>query len=195
MMTWEVAIVTIPSREHAARDSRRCKECVLGLQKLTPKKAAFLAAFPQVGSIAKAAAIAGVSRQAHYKWHAEDEEYRKTFATAKEEAIDELEYQAHRRAVDGIERLKFDAKGRPFIDPRTGQPYVEHVYSDNLLMFLMKALAPHKYRERSGVNFGDQVELNLTVRMEQLQRIMEDIGRADRSGNSRLKRRTVEGNR
>jgi hypothetical protein len=43
--------------------------------------------------------------------------------------------------------LKF-YKGKPIIDPETKKPYFEHEYSDNLLMFLLKAAKPDKYKDR-----------------------------------------------
>jgi len=39
---------------------------------------------------------------------------------------------------EGVRRLKFH-QGKPVIDPETGKPYYEHVYSDLLLIFRLKA--------------------------------------------------------
>jgi hypothetical protein len=165
-----------------------------GLQKVTPKKTAFLAAFTKVASISKAAKLAGVSRQAHYKWHGEDEVYRSAFAAAKSEALMVLEDEMMRRAIHGVERLKFDAKGRPIMDPRTGKPYVEHAYSDNLAMFLAKSLAPDKYREHSHVTLNGHTNVTLTARMNQLQKMINEIGDGDRTQTNELKRKVAERN-
>ena len=71
-------------------------------------------------------------------------------------ATEVLEAEARRRAVTGVRRLKFD-KGQAIIDPETGEPYVELDYSDVLLIFLLKARAPEKYREnQNGQQQGAQ---------------------------------------
>lgn len=58
-----------------------------------------------------------------------------------------LELEARRRACEGVERKKFH-QGEPVIDPVTGKHYVEREYSDILLICLLKAHRPKKYRER-----------------------------------------------
>ena len=42
---------------------------------------------------------------------------------------------------------KFSPKGEPIIDPRTGEQYYEHVHSDLLAIFMLKAAKPGKYRD------------------------------------------------
>ena len=80
--------------------------------------------------------------------------YRNTvpaFAKAWEEAMDVscdlLEEEARRRAYEGLERKKFNRSGKPIKDPATRRQYVEREYSDTLLIFLLKAHRPDKYRE------------------------------------------------
>lgn len=68
-------------------------------------------------------------------------------------AIQALEDAARIRALEGVPRLVFYA-GQAVIDPRTGQPYVIKEYSDHLLMFLLRALRPHVYRERFDPSMG-----------------------------------------
>ncbi len=78
---------------------------------------------------------------------AEGEAYREAFEEAQEMACDAFEYEARRRAIEGVKRFKFH-NGKPIIDPETGQPYFEYEYSDTLLIFLLKGAMPEKYRER-----------------------------------------------
>jgi hypothetical protein len=59
---------------------------------------------------------------------------------ATDEACDVLEAEAWRRAVDGVDRPIFQ---------RGEQVGVERVYSDNLMVQLLKAHRPEKYRERT----------------------------------------------
>jgi len=110
------------------------------------KKIAFLAAFAQTGNIRRAAESSGCSRAAHYKW-LDGAEYAKAFAVAQEEAADRLEEEARRRAVEGLRRYKFH-QGLPVMDPETGTAYIEHEYSDVLLMFLLKGARPDKFAQR-----------------------------------------------
>ena len=46
-------------------------------------------------------------------------------------------------------------KGQPIIDPETNRPYVEHEYSDGLLLALLKAHRPGKFREKIDAKQGD----------------------------------------
>ena len=114
---------------------------------LHPKKRAFLAAYSQLGNISAAARIAGISRQAHYEWLAEDEgDYRMAFGHAREDAIEAMEAEARRRAVLGVSRKKlFFHQGE-----QCGE-LEEFEYSDLLLMFLLKAARPDVYRDRQSI--------------------------------------------
>ncbi len=137
------------------------------------KKRAFLGAYAECGSVAKAAKTAGISRRSHQLWMKASgpgaDAYREAFAEAHEMACDMLEAEARTRAVEGTRRYKF-YRGRPILDPRTGEPYFEHDYSDTLLIFLLKGARPEKYRERyehSGPDGGP-------IQMSQYARIVED---------------------
>lgn len=80
-----------------------------------------------------------------------DENYRKCFEEATDEAADLLEEEARRRAVEGVFRFKFDKNGNPLVDPRTSEPYQELEYSDTLLIFLLKGARPEKFCDRQRV--------------------------------------------
>ena len=112
------------------------------------KKAKFLAAFVETATIRGAVRASGVDDETHYNWLRKDPEYVKRFEEAERKSIKAMEAEGRRRAIEGVRRLKFDKSGAPIIDPETGQPYVEHAYSDTLLIFLLKGAAPEKYRER-----------------------------------------------
>jgi hypothetical protein len=114
------------------------------------KQRAFLAAYAKCGNITRAAALAKVARSRHYEWLS-DPDYEAAFAAAGEEACDLLEAEARRRAVDGIEEpvvyqgelsVRRDSLGR-----RTAHPLTIRRYSDVLLIFLLKAQRPDKYRD------------------------------------------------
>src|SRR5688572_482608 len=94
----------------------------------TPKMAAFLAAFAETGNVSDACRISGVSRQSHYRWLAANKGYAAAFGDAREDARDNLEREARRRAVEGVEKPLY-YQGKPYGTTRT--------YSDTLLIFLM----------------------------------------------------------
>lgn len=76
---------------------------------------------------------------------------------ALEQAADNFEAEAKRRAIDGMVRFKFKRNGEPLLDPRTNQPYYELDYSDTLLIFMLKGMRPQKYRENHRLEHaGDQ---------------------------------------
>lgn len=90
----------------------------------------------------------------HYRWMREDPEYKAEFALAHEEAIQCLEDEAVRRAHEGLEEplvyqgqftyASYNKKTKKGIGP----PLAIRKYSDQLLMFLLRAARPEKYRER-----------------------------------------------
>lgn len=106
---------------------------------LTDPQRAFLACYGEMGVIRQACKVAKVGRQTHYDWMKRDPEYRAAFELAQEDAVDSLEAEVYRRAVTGVLKPVGWYKGVAGGEVRE--------YSDNLLMFYLKGLAPEKYRE------------------------------------------------
>jgi hypothetical protein len=106
-----------------------------------PKKAAFLAAFALTGNVTDACKLSEVPRRTHYDWLTADGGYVEAFAEAKKEAIDHLEREAVRRAVEGVEEPVF-YQGMVCGAIRK--------YSDTLLIFLLKGANPQKYAQFEG---------------------------------------------
>lgn len=94
------------------------------------KKNKFLNALAKLGSIKAAAEDAGIDRTTHYTW-LDDEPYKKAYERARQIAADALEEEARRRAVEGY----------------IGKDGVRE-YSDKLLIALLKANFPDRYKER-----------------------------------------------
>jgi hypothetical protein len=113
----------------------------------TLKQAAFLAAYAELGIITAACKIAGCSPASVPPWKWEPE-FSVSFAAAHEQAIDKLEMEARRRAVEGTDEPVF-YKGEKCGDVRK--------YSDNLLMFILKGARPEKYAERQKVEVTEGV--------------------------------------
>jgi hypothetical protein len=102
------------------------------------KKAVFLDALSRLASIIRACQVARIPRRTVYNWRSQDE----GFATAWEQAIelgtDALEDEAVRRALHGVLKPVYQ-KGR-----RVGSI---REFSDALLIALLKARRPSKYRD------------------------------------------------
>jgi hypothetical protein len=128
---------------------------------LTANQRAFLTAYVAMGSVSAAAHAAQLSRQAVYAWKTKDETFAQVLEIADQFATENMEGEAHRRAVTGLRKLKFH-KGEAIRDPETGRPYVEHEYSDALLMFLLRARSA-KYREGDDRKDGGQVYRDILV--------------------------------
>ena len=102
------------------------------------RKKRFLDAFAQCGVICQAAEMAGITDRSHRSWMAHSEQYRAAFKEAEERAIQVLEVELRRRAVEGFEDPVF-YQGKEVGAVRR--------YSDLLLIFLLKARRPDVYRE------------------------------------------------
>jgi len=134
----------------------------------TPKKAprwakAFLTSLAELGNVRAACEAAKIERSTAYRQREDDSEFAAAWDIALENAADLLEEEARRRAHEGVRRLKFDrgkmitipvadTEGRPMLGVDGNPimvPYVEHEYSDALMMFLLKGIRPEKFRDRT----------------------------------------------
>lgn len=111
------------------------------------KKQTFLAHLRETGNVTLSARAVAIATMTLYDARKADPAFEAAWKTAIEEAIDVLEEEARRRAFTGVTRKKFHL-GKPVFDPLTRKQYVEQEYSDLLLIFLLKAHRPAKYRER-----------------------------------------------
>jgi hypothetical protein len=104
----------------------------------SPRKRAALAAFAICGNKTQSAKLAGVTYDRFKQWVKEDPKFAAAVEQASEEAADRLEEEARRRAEAGYDEPVFF---------RGEQCGVIRRYSDNLLIFLLKACRPQKFRE------------------------------------------------
>ena len=74
------------------------------------------------------------------------------FAEKEREAVDmagmSLHDDAVRRATIGELRYKYTSAGKIILHPKTGNPYVERVCSDRLLIWMLKHHRPEKYEDK-----------------------------------------------
>lgn len=118
-------------------------------------KSVFLGEFAKMGNISAAARAAGIERTTVYLWQEHDNDFAEAFKVAEIASTERLEAEAYRRAHDGVEREK-----RAYHDGLLVDSYVEQHYSDTLLIFLLKARAPEKYRENIHVETEEKVSLD-----------------------------------
>lgn len=119
-----------------------------------PKKAAFLAAYRECGSIRYAAEAAGVDRTTYYQWCEVDPDFVAAAGLAKADAVEALENEARRRAMEGVRKEK-----PIFFKDELLTTVIETEFSDTLLIFLLKGAAPEKYRENINVTQTQTVKV------------------------------------
>ncbi len=98
----------------------------------------FLEFLESTGHVLRSAAAAGACIRAFYKWREDDPAFAADWEAALERAIDRLEDEAFRRALEGVE-VPVYYQGKPV--------GALSRFSDRLLIFLLTRLRAHKYRE------------------------------------------------
>ncbi|MEN6583039.1 MAG: terminase [Armatimonadota bacterium] len=98
----------------------------------------FLDALSKTGIVMKACKAARISRQTVYEHRKNDPEFAAAWNEAIDLAVEAMEAEAHRRAVQGTLKPVF------YQGEKCGQI---REYSDTLLIFMLKAHKPEKYRD------------------------------------------------
>jgi hypothetical protein len=143
-----------------------------GINRRREWKAAFCAHLARMGNVKLAAEAAGLSRATVYQHRDADKAFAATWDEAMKDAADVLEAEAFRRAVEGIVKqvthkadivtVPVDKNGNVVTadDPAFVRrvPLVERVYSDNVLLAMLRAKKPNEYRDNiSLTNSGSPV--------------------------------------
>ena len=134
---------------------------------MTPRKEwkpAFIEALRRTGNVTVAARYAGRSRNQVYHVRRHSEDFAAQWREALEEGTDLLDAEARRRAVTGIDKPVF-YKGE-VVGSITK-------YSDKLLMFLLKAHRPQKFRDGGKVEHPGANNVGVDGDLEK--RIMERL--------------------
>jgi hypothetical protein len=109
----------------------------------------FLKALSDTGIVSLAVEIAGTSRTRVYELRKRDTAFAAGWDEAEERAADVLEAEAWRRAVDGVpEPLVSSGK---VVRDDDGQPLAIRRYSDTLMLALLKARRPERFKDRAVV--------------------------------------------
>lgn len=159
MAFFVLRVVTMAQRQHGASDTT-----------LTPQKMQkFLHWLARTGNVTKAAEKAKVNRTHMYEVRKSDSAFAAAWDEALEVAVERLEMEARRRAEQGVlepvyyQGVKVGAVRR---------------YSDTLLIFLLKAHRPEKYRDHASVELtgkdGGPLQAQTTVTV-----YIPDNGRGD----------------
>lgn len=131
----------------------------------TPEKdrEAWLEAFRVAGTVTGACKRTGIGRRTVYDWRQKHEDFALAWADVEEETTERMEREAIRRGMEGFESDVY----------HQGQVVgTERKYSDTLLIFMLKARRPEKYRDNVHVQHGGKVDLNVTV--DELKRMGPD---------------------
>ena len=104
----------------------------------------FLSSFSQCGNITQSSGDAGVTRQAVFYAYKRHPDFRALYEEAKEQSVERLEQVARKRATES---------------------------SDNLLIFLLKAMRPDVYRE---VVRNENINVNMNAGLDRLDRELSD---------------------
>ena len=140
-----------------------------------PWKPKFLEILRSTGNVSAAAEEAGITRRAAYKARSKSQKFAAQWDEAIDRAIERLELEARRRAYTGVE------KGVYYRGQRVD---TVREYSDQLLIVLLKAHKPEKYRERyehTGAD-GGPISVDQTVHhpdanvLAEILRIREETG-------------------
>ena len=137
---------------------------------------AFLAVLEKTGIVSDAAKAAGVSSATVYLTRKTDADFEAAWDVALEVAVDAMELEARRRAVDGVTRHIYH-QGNV-----VGE---EQVYSDGLLQFLLKGRRRNVFGDKTEVTgdgggplkFMDETKkISRMAALLELAKLRKDIG-------------------
>ena len=123
----------------------------MAVDALDAKKRAWLDAFRAHGMVSKACEATGCPRSSVYVWRQRDEEFALAWADIEEATTERMEREAYRRAVEGVvDKIHVNSAGEV-----VGE---EIKYSDTLLIFMLKARRPEKYRDNIKVEHAGGID-------------------------------------
>lgn len=176
--------------------------------RISVKAKAFLAAYERCGVIVHAAKIAKCDGWCHYRWLERWPHYKahfeKSHAIAEKVHLARCVGEAERRAVQGLKKVVRDKAGNAVfewydkagniippdeVDAEKGirtttgktitrKPAMEHRWSDNLLMFIIKQMDT-SYRENHKVEIGGELNHNHAINEDRVKQILADRESAD----------------
>lgn len=116
---------------------------------LDARKRVWLAAFEEAGTVTKGCKDSGIPRSTVYVWRQHDEAFALAWADIEEATTEAMEREAYRRAVEGVSEPLVSA-GKLVTNTQK--------FSDTLLIFMLKARRPEKYRDNVKIEHTGSVE-------------------------------------
>jgi hypothetical protein len=112
-----------------------------------PRQRAYLVNLAKSNAVMHSCEIAGISKMAVCKWRRDDAIFAEAEECAKQQFVELLEKEAMRRAVDGV------TKGIYYQGSNVAD---EKVFSDPLLMALLRGNCPEKYSDSLRLSGGGE---------------------------------------
>lgn len=116
------------------------------------RKREWLDAFERMGTVVHACKETETARSTVYNWRQHDEAFALEWADVEEVTTERMEREAYRRAVEGVRRDVL------YQGTKVGE---EQHYSDTLMIFMLKARRPDKYRENVKMELSGSVSHDL----------------------------------
>lgn len=107
----------------------------------------FLEVLATTGNVSAAARAVGLARSSAYRLRQKDAAFAAAWEDAEQEAVDLLEQEARRRALEGVSEPLLG--GGKLIRDDDGRIMTIRRYNDRLLEMLLKAHRPEKFRDRA----------------------------------------------
>lgn len=130
----------------------------LSPEERTRKQTRFLARYRASGNVMHACTYAGIHRSTFYEWRDHDAAFKARLAEVEPDVDDTLEAAAFERAVKGVPSFVV-SQGKLVYGPNK-KPLIERKYSDTLLVTLMKARMPEKYKDRSQIEHSGAIDVS-----------------------------------
>lgn len=129
------------------------------IETLSSKQKKFLKAYGECGVVKYACQVARIHRSTFYDWRDRDENFKVCLPIFQEDAHDTLEYAAYEQGVVGVEEPVV-SMGRVVMGDDE-KPLTVRKYSPQLLITLLKANMPEKYREKQQVDMNANISGSL----------------------------------
>jgi hypothetical protein len=127
----------------------------------TGQRARFLKHLAKTANITASAMVACITRRTAYNWKHAEPDFEEAWLDALEQATDTLEAEARRRALEGTPRPLTCKDG--LIYDKDGKPVMVLDFSDTLMVTLLKAHRPERFKDRSETHMTGTLQVERTV--------------------------------
>jgi hypothetical protein len=142
------------------------------------KQARFLMVYRECGNVKYSCEMAGISRETFYQWKRQYKTFQKLLEEVEPDVDDTVEYAAYEEGVLGViepvvsmgqpvyeyvpdldeeGNPQYDSKGKPLM--KRGKMLTVRKRNATVLITLLKARLPHKYREKQQIEHSGSLEV------------------------------------